>query len=125
MFAQDPQPREAPLLVRLIGDLDQELVEAFATLERSLVGRDGRTLIVHAGDAAPTSEREVGALMAAVRAARAAGRDVRVDAGTSLAWRRRFTRVHCEAPLDPGLRRAAGRTVILAHSVRNTRSRRR
>ena len=125
MFAPHADPREAPVLVRLIGDLDQELVEAFATLERSLVGRDGRTLIVHAGDADPTSEREVGALMDAVRAARAAGRDVRVDAGTSLAWRRRFARVHREPPLEPGLRRTAARTVILAHSVRNTRSRRR
>ena len=116
MYAPRPQPVPSPVVVRLIGVLDADLVDAFVALERGLVGRDGATVLVDVRDLHLLGEAGMGGMARAIASARAAGRDVRLDA-RGLAWRRALKQNHCvQPPPAPELRSAAARTVILAHS---------
>ena len=116
MYAPQPQAIPAPVAMRLIGVLDEDLVEAFAAQERALVGYEAATIIVDVRDLHVLGEAEMRALAGAVRRARAEGRDVRLDA-RSLPWRR-IAKKECSPtpPVDANLRSAVRRTVILAHS---------
>jgi anti-anti-sigma regulatory factor len=124
VYAPLPQPVPAPLVVRLIGVLDADLVAAFSVLERGLAGARNATVLVDVRDVDVLGETEIDALVAAVGAARREGRDVRLEA-RSLHWRRAAKKhLSAQPPIDPQLRSAVRRTVILAHS-RNTKRKRR
>lgn len=106
-----------PVVVRLIGDLDRTLIAQLSAFAEA----SGRTpLLVHAGDADPVSERDAAALLGALAALRASGLDVRLDTGTSIAWRRRAKRAPGVTAVEATQRSAARRMVILAHSARRT-----
>ncbi len=122
MYAPRPQPVPSPVVVRLIGVLDADLVEAFVALERGLVGRDGATVLVDVRDLQVLGEAGLRQMVLAVAAARGAGRDVRLEV-RGLAWRRALKQNRCaQPPVDSQLRSAAGRTVILAHSGKHKRA---
>jgi anti-anti-sigma regulatory factor len=122
VYAPVPQPQPSPVVLRLIGVLDAELVEAFVALERGLVGRRGATVLVDVRDVQLLGEAEVKGVVGAIKTARAEGRDVRLD-GRGLTWRRAVKQQLSAQPLiDAQLRSSAGRTVILAHSGKHKRS---
>jgi anti-anti-sigma regulatory factor len=121
VYAPLPQPISAPVSLRLIGILDADLVTAFSTLERGLVGIDGSTVLVDVRDVQVLAESEMGALAGVVAAARREGRDVRLDA-RSLQWKRVAKKnLSAQPAVDAQLRSTVRRTVILAHSVRRQR----
>ncbi len=121
MYAPQTQAIPAPVVLRLIGVLDADLVAAFGALERGLVGIDGGPVLVDVRDLDVIGESAVDALARAVAAARAEGRDVRLDA-RSLPWKRAARKNLSEQPgVDAQLRSATRRTVILAHSARRRR----
>jgi len=121
VYAPRPQPVPSPVVVRLIGVLDADLVDAFVALERGLVGRDGATVFVESRDLQVLGEADLRALVRAVAAARLAGRDVRLQ-GRGLTWRRLMREYRCAQPAsDAQLRSTAARTVILAHSGKHKR----
>jgi anti-anti-sigma regulatory factor len=108
--------------MRLIGVLDADLVAAFTTLERGLVGIDGGTVLVDVRDLSVVSETEMHALAGAVATARREGRDVRLDA-RGLHWKRTAKKnLSTQPSVDAQLRSSVRRTVIVAHSVRKKRS---
>jgi len=116
VYAPRPQPVSSPVVVRLIGILDASLVDAFVTLERGLVGRRGAVMLVDVRDLQVIGASDADALARAIAVARAAGRDVRIDA-RGITWRRALRKTGCApAPIDAELRSTAARTVILAHS---------
>ncbi len=121
MYAAQAPPIVAPVSLRLIGVLDADLVEAFGVLERTLVGLDGSTVLVDVRDVDVVGESEMRALAGVIRAARVAGRDVRLDA-RSLHWKRiAKENISLYPSVDAELRSSVRRTVILAHSVRKKR----
>ena len=121
MYARQAQPVPAPVIVRLIGVLDADLVAAFGVLERGLVGTHGGTIVLDVRDIQVLGEAQMGALAGAVAAARGEGRDVRIDA-RSLPWRRAVKKeLSKQPPIDRQLRSAVRRTVIVAHSSRPKR----
>ena len=123
MYAPQPEPVPAPVVVRLIGVLDADLVAAFAALESSYA-RAGATVLVDVRDADVLREAEMDELAGAVGAARRQGRDVRLDA-RSVHWRRAAKKnISGQPAVDAKLRSAARRMVIVAHSHGNRRKRR-
>jgi anti-anti-sigma regulatory factor len=117
VYAPQPLPVPAPTLLHLIGLLDADLVASLATLSAELAQPAGGTVIVDVRDLHVTGEEMMGGLVETVRAARAAGRDVRLVA-KSLPWRRLLrTELSTQPPVDPTLQAAVRRTVILAHSA--------
>ncbi len=118
MYAPRTQPVPAVVALRLIGVLDGDLVTAFSALVRGMVGFENATVIVDVRDLELFGENDLVAFAAAVRRARADGRDVRLDART-LAWRRIVKRELPSIPaVDAHLGSDVRRTVILAHSAR-------
>jgi anti-anti-sigma regulatory factor len=124
VYAPLPNPVPAPLVVRLIGVLDADLVAAFGALERGLAGARGATVVVDVRDVDVLGETEIDALAELIGTARREGRDVRLEA-RSLHWRR-AAKKHCsgQPPVDAQLRSAVRRTVIVAHSHNPKRKRR-
>jgi hypothetical protein len=111
----------APVVVRLIGVLDADLVAAFGILERGLAAAAGRTVLIDVRDLHLVGETEMDALAGVVAGARQQGRDVRLDA-RGLHWKRVAKKNLSGQPgVDAKLRSGARRTVILAHSVRTKR----
>jgi anti-anti-sigma regulatory factor len=124
VYAPLAHPVPAPLVVRLIGVLDAELVAAFGALERGLAGARDATVVVDVQDVDVLGETDLEALVCAIGAARREGRDVRLEA-RSLHWRRAAKKHLCgQPPVDAQLRSAVRRTVILAHSHNVKRKRR-
>jgi hypothetical protein len=122
VYAPQPQPVPSILVLRLIGVLDADLITAFGVLERGLPGAYGATVLVDVRDVAVTGETQMEDLACAVAAARAEGRDVRLDA-RSLHWKRAAKKnIAKQPPVDRQLRSEARRTVILAHSAKRKRS---
>jgi anti-anti-sigma regulatory factor len=121
VYAPRPQPVSAPVVMRLIGVLDADLIATFRTLERGL-GGDGGTVLVDVRDLSLVGEDEMTALAGAVANARSEGRDVRLDA-RSLHWKRAAKKNISKQPVvDAKLRADVRRTVILAHSARRKRT---
>jgi anti-anti-sigma regulatory factor len=121
VYAPQMQPVPTPVVVRLIGVLDADLIAAFGTLERGLVGTRGGTIVLDVRDIHVLGEAQMDALTSTVAAARAEGRDVRVDA-RSLPWKRAVKKELSGQPaIDRQLRSAVRRTVIVAHSARPKR----
>ena len=121
MYAPQAQPVPAPVVMRLIGVLDADLVAAFSALERGLAGLDGGTVVVDVHDLQILGDGEMHALAKAVAAARFQGRDVRLDA-RGLHWKRTAKKnLSTQPPVDAQLRSGARRTVIVAHSPRKKR----
>jgi anti-anti-sigma regulatory factor len=107
-----------PVVVRLIGVLDAELIAAFTTLERGLAGA---TVLVDVRSLNLLGESEMDALAGAVASARRDGRDVRLDA-RGLQWKRIVKKMISGQPaVDVQLRSSIRRTAILAHSARHKR----
>ena len=107
-----------PVVVRLIGILDAALVDEFAELERDLI-LSGGTALVDVRDLHVLGETEMRGIAAVVAAARASGRDVRLDA-RSLPWKRvAKAGLSAQPAVDAQLRAAVRRTVILAHSAKH------
>ena len=125
MYAPQPVPVPAPVTLRLIGVLDAELVTSFTGLSDELVQPAGGTLLVDVRDLHVPAEVHMDALVGAIRTARAAGRDVRLDA-KSLPWRRLLKAELSAQPLvDAPMRAAVRRTVIMAHSIQNSKKKKR
>jgi anti-anti-sigma regulatory factor len=121
VYAPQTQSVPAPVVMRLIGVLDADLVAAFSALERGLAGIGGGTLLVDVRDLQIVGEGEMHALAKAVAAARCQGRDVRLDA-RGLHWKRTAKKnLSTQPPVDAQLRSSARRTVIVAHSPRKKR----
>jgi hypothetical protein len=121
VYAPQTQPVPSPVVVRLIGVLDADLVAAFGALERGLVGTRGGTIVLDVRDIQVLGEAQMHALTSVVAAARAAGRDVRLDA-RSLPWKRASKKeLFAQPAIDRQLRSAVRRTVIVAHSTRPKR----
>jgi hypothetical protein len=119
VYAPQAQPAPAPVSLRLIGVLDADLVAAFAAAVRDL---RGATVLVDVRDVGPLGEADMRAVTGTIAAARAAGRDVRLDA-RSLPWRRAAKRELAAQPaIDPALHERVRRTVILAHSTKRERA---
>jgi len=124
VYAPLPQPVSAPVVVRLIGVLDADLVAAFGALERGLAGARNAAVIVDVRDVDVLGETEMDALATTIGAARREGRDVRLEA-RSLHWRRAAKKhLSAQPPVGAELRSAVRRTVILAHSHNAKRKRR-
>jgi hypothetical protein len=122
VYAAQQQPISGPVVFRLIGILDADLIAAFGALESGLVGCRGATVVVDVRHLDVLGETDMNALADVVAAARRAGRDVRLDART-LPWRRVAKKgLRAQPPVDAELRSGARRTVILAHSARRKRS---
>jgi len=116
MYAPQLAPAPSPIVLRLIGFLDGDLVDAFRILERGLVGVDGGTVIVDVRALEVLGEHVMAQLAGVVGEARARGRDVRLDA-RGVHWRRvAKSRIAGQPAVDAQLRSEARRTVILAHS---------
>jgi hypothetical protein len=116
VYAPQTLAAPAPISVRLIGVLDADLLAAFGTLERGLVGAAGATVLVDVRDVHALGDDEMIALIDAVRNARAQGRDVRLDA-RSLAWKTQLKKnIAAHPPVTAELRSDVRRTVIIAHS---------
>ena len=114
MYAPQIEPISGPLVVRLIGALDADLVVAFDTIERGL--DDGSTVLVDVRDLELLGEHEMDELVRSIAQARSSGRDVRLDART-LPWKRAAKKNLFKQPgVDAKLRSRARRTIILAHS---------
>lgn len=114
MYAPQIQPIAAPLVLRLIGALDPDLVTAFRELERRLP--DAGPVLVDVRDLQLLGEAEMDGLVRSIAQARTEGRDVRLDA-RSFQWKRVVKKNLSRQPLvDAKLRCSARRTVILAHS---------
>ncbi|WP_317996708.1 hypothetical protein [Vulcanimicrobium alpinum] len=97
--------------------LDDDLVRSFAALERGMSGFAGATVIVDVRDLQIRDEAEMDALAGAICAARAQGRDVRLDART-VPWRRVLKKnLSAQPPVDSALRSDVRRTAIIAHSA--------
>jgi len=121
VYAPEIQPIPTPVVVRLIGVLDADLVAAFGALERGLVGTQGGTIVLDVRDIQVLGESQMNALAGIVAAARAEGRDVRLDA-RSLHWKRAVKKeLSAQPAIDRQLRSAVRRTVIVAHSTRPKR----
>jgi hypothetical protein len=121
VYAPQTELVPAPVVLRLIGVLDGDLIAAFGALERGLVGAAGATVVVDVRDVNLLGEGDMDALAGVVAGARREGRDVRLDA-RSLAWKRVAKKNLSGQPgVDAQLRSGARRTVILAHSVRHKR----
>ena len=121
MYAPQPQPIAPPVVFRLIGVLDADLIAAFGTLERGLASAAGATVLVDVRDVHVLGESEMTDLARTVAAARAEGRDVRLDA-RSLHWKRAAKQNISKQPaVSAQLRSEARRTVILAHSAKRKR----
>ena len=121
MYAPRTQPVSATVVLRLIGVLDTELVEAFTALARGLVGFENATIIVDVRDLDLFGEADLAAFVAAIRRARCEGRDVRIDAAR-LPWRRIVKQeLPAMPPVTTELASDVRRTVILAHSARKRR----
>ncbi|MDP9104481.1 MAG: hypothetical protein M3N49_00985 [Candidatus Eremiobacteraeota bacterium] len=121
MYAPRSQPVPASVALRLIGVLDTDLVAAFTTLVRGMVGFENATVVVDVRDLELFGEADLAAFVAAVRRARTEGRDVRIDAH-GLAWRRIAKHELPTMPtVDVRHRSDIRRTVILAHSPRKRR----
>jgi anti-anti-sigma regulatory factor len=121
VYAPQTELVPAPVVLRLIGVLDADLIAAFGTLERGLVGAAGATVVVDVRDVHLLGESDMDALAEVVAGARSEGRDVRLDA-RSLAWKRVAKKNLSAQPLvDAQLRSSVRRTVILAHSARYKR----
>ncbi len=118
MYAPQLRAIPSPVVLRLIGVLDADLVAAFGTLERGLAGA---TVVVDVSDLDVIGQAEMDDLARCVAAARAEGRDVRLDA-RGLSWKRAAKKnISKQPPVNAQLRSAARRTVILAHSVKRKR----
>lgn len=114
MYAPQIQPIAGPLVLRLIGALDPDLISAFRDLERRLP--DGATVLVDVRDLQLLGEIEMDGLVHSIAQARSEGRDVRLDA-RNLQWKRAAKKNLSRQPqIDAKLRSSARRTVILAHS---------
>lgn len=114
MYAPQIEPVPGPLVLRLIGALDADLVLAFDQIERGL--RDAGTVLVDVRDLQLFGEGEMDELVLAIAKARSSGRDVRLDART-LPWKRAAKKNLFKQPgIDAEFRSKARRTVILAHS---------
>ena len=121
MYAPRPLPDSAPLVVRLIGVLDPDMIAAFGALERGLVGARGATVVVDVRDVDVLGEADLIALVESIAGARREGRDVRLDA-RGLHWRRAAKKKLSAQPAVPAdIGSAARRTIILAHSVKKRR----
>lgn len=121
MYAPRLAPFPAPVVIRLIGVLDPDLIAAFETVERGLASNAGATVIVDVGDLTPLGERDQNGLLRAVSSARAEGRDLRIDT-SSFGWRQAIRReLGPHAPVDEGLKAAVRRTIIVAHSGKQRR----
>ena len=121
MYAPQSQPVPAPVVMRLIGVLDAELVAAFSTHERGLARLGGATVVVDVHDLHVAGEADMHALAKVVAAARCQGRDVRLDA-RGLHWKRTAKKtLSAQPPVDAQLRSSVRRTVIVAHSPRKKR----
>ena len=121
MYAPQPQPIASPVVLRLIGVLDADMVAAFGALERGLPATAGATVLVDVRDLHVLGESDMTDLARAIAAARAAGRDVRLDA-RSLHWKRAAKQIISKQPaVSAQLRSEARRTVILAHSAKRKR----
>jgi anti-anti-sigma regulatory factor len=118
VYAPRSQPVPVFVALRLIGVLDTDLVAAFTALVRGMVGFENATVILDVRDLELFGESDLAAFVAAVRRARADGRDVRLDAH-GLAWRRIAKHEFPSMPaVDARQRSDIRRTVILAHSPR-------
>jgi anti-anti-sigma regulatory factor len=121
VYAPRTRPVSATVVLRLIGVLDTELVEAFTALVRGLVGFENATIIIDVRDLDLFGEADLAAFVAAIRRARCEGRDVRLDA-RRLPWRRIVKQALPTMPaVDAELGYDVRRTVILAHSARKRR----
>jgi hypothetical protein len=121
VYAPQPLPVSAPLVVRLIGVLDGDMIAAFGALERGLVGARGSTVLVDVRDVDVLGEHDVDALVETIARARREGRDVRL-AARGLHWRRAARKkLSAQPPASPDLASVARRTIILAHSARKRR----
>ena len=121
MYAPRTQPVSATVVLRLIGVLDTDLVEAFTALVRGLVGFENATILVDVRDLDLFGEADLAAFVAAIRRARCEGRDVRIDA-PRLPWRRIVKQeLPAMPPVTALLAYDVRRTVILAHSARKRR----
>ncbi|HYZ16550.1 MAG TPA: hypothetical protein VE591_09125 [Candidatus Acidoferrum sp.] len=121
MYAPQYEPVQPPITLRLIGVLDGDLIDAFKNVERGLVAAKNATVIVDVRDLAMLGDRDVVRLTGAIAQARLEGRDVRLDPRT-LAWRRVVKRdLGTQPAVDPGVRGAVRRTVIIAHSGKQKR----
>jgi anti-anti-sigma regulatory factor len=124
LYAPQLHPLPAPVILRLIGVLDAELVAAFSSAERGLAASSGATVLVDVRDADVIGEGAMHELAAAVASARSEGRDVRLDT-RSVHWRRAAKQnISLQPPIDAELRSAARRTLIVAHSPGTKRKRR-
>jgi len=118
VYAPQPLPVSAPLVLRLIGVLDADMIAAFSALERGLVGARGATVMVDVRDVEVLGEHDLTGLVDAIAAARRDGRDVRL-AARGLHWRRLAKKKLAAQPaITADLAAAARRTVILAHSAK-------
>jgi hypothetical protein len=125
VYAPRPLPVPAPVALRLIGILDAELVASFEALGGELAQPAGGTVLVDVRDLHIGDEAEMHGLVETVRRARAAGCDLRLDA-KSLPWRRLLkAELSAQPVVDPVLRAAVRRTVILAHSGHNGKKKKR
>jgi anti-anti-sigma regulatory factor len=121
VYAPQTELVPAPVIVRLIGVLDADLIAEFGALERGLVGAAGATVLVDVRNVQLLGETDMDALAGVVAGARREGRDVRLDA-RSLAWRRVAKKnISAQPGVDAQLRSVVRRTVILAHSARYKR----
>ena len=119
MYAVRHEPALDPVVVRLVGVLDDDLVLETGRTLRALGGP--RTALVDVRDLTLVGEAEMLALAQTIAAARAAGLDARLDGGL-LPWRNVARRVLSrQRPVDEPLRRVVRRTVIIAHSGRRRR----
>jgi anti-anti-sigma regulatory factor len=121
VYAPQQQPIPAPLTIRLIGTLDDDLIAAFTALERGLVAARGATVLVDVRDLNVLSESVMHDFAGAVARARLEGRDVRLDA-RGFQWKRVVKKnLSMQPPVDPQLRSEIRRTVILARSASGKR----
>jgi len=121
VYAPQLAPCPAPVVIRLIGVLDADLIAAFATVERSLASGGGATVVVDVRDLSPLGERDLRALLRAVGDARREGRDVRLDA-PAFGWRQAIRRELGAFPVpDQAVKAAVRRTIVVAHSGKQRR----
>ena len=121
MYAPQLAPCPAPVVIRLIGVLDLDLVTAFSTVERGLASNGGATVIVDVRDLDLLGERDLNTLLKTVGEARSEGRDLRFDA-KGFAWRSAIRReLGMPATVDEGCKAAVRRTIIVAHSGKQRR----
>ena len=121
MYAPQLAPFPAPVVIRLIGVLDSDLIAAFATVERSVASAGGGTVVVDVRDLSPLGERDLSALLRTVGDARSEGRDLRLDA-PAFGWRQAIRRELGSVPMaDQAVKAAVRRTIVVAHSGKQRR----